>query len=218
MSLCGGTSTSGAPLAPLITGIKPASIPCARVIFLGDLHGGKSSVFKRRSDNAVTTIGFGDTRTETLSGVKLQLWDTVGQERFDALPPQFYRAAIGCVLVTDTTCPSSLQRIGSWLAEFDERAPLGGFAVLVGNKADLLGGDEARARAAKALDMMAASFSTPQRVVPAFLCSAKTGENLEQLYDAVAARAVLKLQQVPVAAGGGGGGGAVAAAAVSTGG
>jgi small GTP-binding protein len=182
------------------------------------LHGGKSSVFKRRSDNAVTTIGFGDTRTETLSGVKLQLWDTVGQERFDALPPQFYRAAIGCVLVTDTTCPSSLQRIGSWLAEFDERAPLGGFAVLVGNKADLLGGDEARARAAKALDMMAASFSTPQRVVPAFLCSAKTGENLEQLYDAVAARAVLKLQQVPVAAGGGGGGGAVAAAAVSTGG
>jgi GTPase SAR1 family protein len=45
----------------------------------------------------------------TVSGpVRLQLWDTAGQEKFRSLAPMYYRAAAVAVLVYDVTAKQSL--------------------------------------------------------------------------------------------------------------
>lgn len=69
--------------------------------------------------------------------VRLMLWDTAGQEEFDAITKAYYRGAQACVLVFSTTDRESFEAISSWrekvVAEVGEIP-----TVLVQNKIDLL--------------------------------------------------------------------------------
>ena len=47
-----------------------------------------------------------------------QIWDTVGQERFQSLGSSFYRGANACVLVFDMTRRSSFENLNMWKGEF----------------------------------------------------------------------------------------------------
>lgn len=93
-----------------------------KVVVVGNGAVGKSSLIQRYCKGVFTaeykkTIGV-DFLERQLSirgeDVRLMLWDTAGQEEFDAITKAYYRGAQGCVLAFSTTDRESFRAIESW--------------------------------------------------------------------------------------------------------
>jgi small GTP-binding protein len=69
--------------------------------------------------------------------VKLQIWDTAGQETFKAVTRSYYRDTIGCLMVYDIAKRESFASIVSWMAELKKYCDPQAIIALVGNKTDL---------------------------------------------------------------------------------
>lgn len=69
--------------------------------------------------------------------VKLQIWDTAGQDRFRAVTRSYYRGAAGALLVYDVTSRDSYNHVGTWLNDARTMANPDISLILVGNKTDL---------------------------------------------------------------------------------
>lgn len=67
----------------------------------------------------------------------MQIWDTAGQERYRSLTTQYYRGAVGALLVYDITKPETFESCEQWLSELREHADYKIVVYLVGNKSDL---------------------------------------------------------------------------------
>ena len=77
--------------------------------------------------------------------VRLMLWDTAGQEEFDAITKAYYRGAQACVVAFSTTDRASFDAVVRWKSKVeDECGGSGGSGVgrlpmvLVQNKIDLM--------------------------------------------------------------------------------
>ena len=82
-----------------------------KLLLIGDSGVGKTSIVYRftddvYSDSFLTSIGI-DFKVKTLDvegkKIKLQVWDTAGQEKFDTITTSYYRGAAGIMLVYDIT-------------------------------------------------------------------------------------------------------------------
>ena len=69
--------------------------------------------------------------------VKIQIWDTAGQENFRSITRSYYRSSVAAIVVYDITSKRSFEKIASWLDELRENAHTKISIVLVGNKSDL---------------------------------------------------------------------------------
>lgn len=69
--------------------------------------------------------------------LKMQIWDTSGQEKFKSLTRSYYRGAAGALLVYDISKRSSFEHVTRWLEEARQNGNPGLSITLVGNKADL---------------------------------------------------------------------------------
>jgi len=69
--------------------------------------------------------------------VKLQIWDTAGQESFRSITRSYYRGAAGALLVYDITRRDTFQHLGRWLEEAKQHAHENMVILLIGNKNDL---------------------------------------------------------------------------------
>lgn len=69
--------------------------------------------------------------------IQLELWDTAGQERYKSVAKTYFRNALGCVLVFDTTDQNSFDELPFWLQQFRQLADPNSMILLVGNKNDL---------------------------------------------------------------------------------
>jgi Ras-related protein Rab-2A len=49
--------------------------------------------------------------------IKLQIWDTAGQENFRSITRSYYRSAIGALLVYDISRRDSFEHLSQWLDE-----------------------------------------------------------------------------------------------------
>uniref|UniRef100_A0A3P8NHD5 Ras-related protein Rab-23 n=1 Tax=Astatotilapia calliptera TaxID=8154 RepID=A0A3P8NHD5_ASTCA len=116
-----------------------------KVVVVGNGAVGKSSMIQRYCKGIFTkdykkTIGVDFLERQILvndEDVRLMLWDTAGQEEFDAITKAYYRGAQACVLVFSTTDRDSFQAIDSWKEKVE--AEVGDIpTVLVQNKIDLL--------------------------------------------------------------------------------
>ncbi len=114
----------------------------AKVIVVGEAGVGKTSLIVRFckgffNPEYISTIGVTFFIHEIKVGdkvLKLQIWDTAGQEQFGPLRKRYYLGAKGAVLVYDKS--SSHTQLDHWIQEIKEGAgdiPI----ILVGNKADL---------------------------------------------------------------------------------
>jgi small GTP-binding protein len=104
--------------------------------------------------------------------VKLQIWDTGGQERFSYVRPLYYKGAMGGIVVYDVTQPESFDSIKKWFNEVKSNRgniPL----LLVGNKVDL---PDRKISAEQGKDL-AQKFG-----VRYFEASAKTGKSIDNLF------------------------------------
>ena len=69
--------------------------------------------------------------------VKLNVWDTSGQERFKSLTQTFFKGAQGVLIVYDITDSSSFEGLDEWIKNVEKFCPENAKIVLVGNKCDL---------------------------------------------------------------------------------
>lgn len=97
-----------------------------KYIIVGDSSVGKSCLLLQFTDKRFKlahdlTIGveFGSrlVAVDPKVNVKLQIWDTAGQESFRSITRSYYRGAICSLLVYDITRRSSFQNCVKWLEE-----------------------------------------------------------------------------------------------------
>jgi small GTP-binding protein len=69
--------------------------------------------------------------------IKLQLWDTAGQESFKSITRAYYKGSIGALLVFDFSSMVSFRNVRQWLHELRTHSHQKLRICLVGNKTDL---------------------------------------------------------------------------------
>jgi len=112
--------------------------------------------------------------------VKLQIWDTAGQEKFKSITRSYYRGAAGALLVFDITRRETFEHLASWLEDCRKYSSSDITIILIGNKSDLenqrqVSHQEASEFAKQnGLVFLEASAKTAHNVDQAFVNSAKT--------------------------------------------
>jgi len=114
--------------------------------------------------------------------VKFEIWDTAGQERYKSLAPMYYRNANCAVVVYDITQASSLDKAKQWVKELQRQANENIIIALAGNKLDLVT-DQPDKRAITTAD---AEAYAREAGLLFFETSAKTAENVRELFTAIA--------------------------------
>ncbi|TPP57088.1 RAB39 member RAS oncogene family [Fasciola gigantica] len=117
-----------------------------RIIIIGDSMVGKSSflrTFVKGTYSTVCdpTVGVDFySRTVRVSGdkyVRLQFWDTAGQEKFRSIAKSYYRNCVGAFIMFDITDRETYENVPSWyqeaLSSIRCTSPV---VVIVGHKAD----------------------------------------------------------------------------------
>eukprot|EP00435_Cladocopium_sp_Y103_P047622 s1301_g14.t1 len=69
--------------------------------------------------------------------IKLQIWDTAGQESFRSITRSYYRGASGALLVYDISRRDTFNHLTRWLDEARQNANANMVIMLIGNKCDL---------------------------------------------------------------------------------
>jgi len=116
-----------------------------KYIIIGDTGVGKSCLLLQFTDKRFQpvhdlTIGveFG-ARMITIDSrqIKLQIWDTAGQESFRSITRSYYRGAAGALLVYDITRRETFNHLTRWLEEARQNSNSNMAIMLIGNKSDL---------------------------------------------------------------------------------
>jgi Ras-related protein Rab-2A len=106
--------------------------------------------------------------------IKLQIWDTAGQENFRSIARSYYRGAVGIILMYDITSKDSFFNTLRWLNEIKEVACPNIVISLVGNKVDLK--EKRKVQTAEGKD-----FASNNGLF-FFETSALSGENVEKVF------------------------------------
>jgi len=69
--------------------------------------------------------------------IKLQIWDTAGQESFRSITRSYYRGAAGALLVYDITRRDTFNHLTCWLEDARQHSNTNMTIMLIGNKSDL---------------------------------------------------------------------------------
>lgn len=164
-----------------------ATAGIAKVLVIGDVATGKTSVIKRYarnqfSDNYQTTVGVDFMlRTEKVDGssITIQLWDIAGQDRFTGLHRIFYTHAVAAIIVFDLFNRSSFENTIKWKQDIDAKVFLPSGAkipvLLLGNKLDL----EQEGKEPAVSDREIEAFAKENGFYHWFKCSAKSGANIK---------------------------------------
>ena len=126
-----------------------------KIILLGESEVGKTALFKRyfnnsfKIDNNLSTIGMeSETKFIMINKdiCKLTIFDTAGQEKFRAVPRNYYKNADGILLLFDVCNRDTFDKIKDWINEIkihsnksinndDDKNKL--IVYLLGNKIDM---------------------------------------------------------------------------------
>ena len=152
-----------------------------QLLVIGDSMVGKTSLLFRFTNGTfdahyLATVGLDNfTKDEIIKNkkVRIKIWDTAGQEKFQSLTKGFFRNAQGIMIVFDVSNIETYDNIKYWaqsikthLGSEIEKIPV----IIIGNKKDL--------KERKIIKNDAENYST-ELGYPYFETSAKTGENVD---------------------------------------
>lgn len=162
-------------------------------LLAGEFAVGKTSLIRRFvegkfEDKYLSTIGTKISRKnlQLTHGAKtvdltMLIWDLAGGEKFDHMMQNYYRGAAGAIIVCDLTRPETAEAVKKYATDFwniNQQAPL----VIVANKIDLV-----EQRLISDTDLTAvADFCH----APYYVSSAKTGENVETVFQSLGQRLI----------------------------
>ena len=158
-----------------------------KVVLLGASNAGKTSILRRLvydkfSENVSQTLGsslstFDANVNDTI--VRLNVWDTAGQENYRSLAKVYFRDANAALIVFDVTSKESFEDVDFWLSELDSTDSQGYFIIIVGNKIDcdnrIVTSEQGKSLSERSGAIYAES-------------SAKTGEGIKPLFNKIAER------------------------------
>ncbi len=117
-----------------------------KVLLLGDSTVGKTCFLLRYCDKTfqeahLSTIGL-DYRLKTIvlkSGkkIKLQIWDTAGQDKYRSITRNYYKGAHGIILIYDVTNLQTYENVKNWIMSIREETTTNVVIYLAGNKIDV---------------------------------------------------------------------------------
>ena len=154
-----------------------------KIIIVGDQGVGKSCLAIKASRNYFEdfyspTVGFEfvsfNVRVQDKI-IKLQIWDTCGQEVYRSLISSFYRSASLAIIVYSIDNEESFNNIEKWLNDIKTQSSPDVKIFLIGNKADL---DDKR----KITREQGEKFSNEHKISFFTETSAKTGLNVQNVF------------------------------------
>ncbi|KAL7717642.1 Sphingomyelin phosphodiesterase [Entamoeba marina] len=169
-----------------------------KILVIGDSGVGKTALIKRYCQNTFdnhyeSTVGV-DFMPKILNynnkTIKLQLWDTAGQEKFMNITAAYYRNTQGIIIVYDVNNKDTLDNVDKWFTEVNTRTrtepPV---VLLVGNKKE---------EDTTTIDI-AKSISEKYGAVKTLECSAKNNVGVEEVFDVLVKNVMDKFGNVEVA-------------------
>ena len=155
-----------------------------KLLILGDSSVGKTCILLKYVDNKfeesnIATVGvdYMDKMIEYKNfNIKLQIWDTSGEEKYRSITKNFYRNADGLFVVFDLTRKVTYERIKDWINEAEEYNK-GIKKILIGNKLDLENKREVKKDSAE-------NFAKKNNL-KYIETSAKDGTNIKESFDEI---------------------------------
>lgn len=172
----------------------------AKILTIGESGVGKTCIISRFTKNdfslnhlATIAIDFKLKRINVRDKtIKLQIWDTAGQERFNTLTTGFFKGSDGILVVYSITDRNSFDCVNKWMTQIKSSSPSDVKVILVANKSDCI--SERVVSTDEGIQM------AQQYGLPFFECSAKSGDNVPQIFekigDLVLDRLVLKKKEL----------------------
>lgn len=157
------TESSGAAAPHPAAGSKMKK-PDVKVVLLGDVHVGKTSLLhmyvEKRFQDTVSTVG-GAFYLKQWGPYNISIWDTAGREQFHGLGSMYCRGAAAVILVYDVCNPQSLVELEERFLALTDTASADCIFAIVGNKVDLT---EEIPLGQETEDQKLASFSSSNKV------------------------------------------------------
>jgi len=116
-----------------------------KFIVIGSSGVGKTSILRRLVDgvfehSSQSTVGvefYSTIMSIDQTKIRLEIWDTAGQEKFRSITKSYYRSALGVILVFDLTVRRTFDELHQWLTDIHSLCDPNAIVTLIGNKVDL---------------------------------------------------------------------------------
>ena len=155
-----------------------------KVLLLGDTTVGKTCFLMKYTDKTfqdihMATIGL-DYRLKTMklkSGkdIKLQIWDTAGQDRFRAITKNYYKGSHGIILIYDVTNLQTFENVKNWVSQIREEAANNVVIYIAANKIDM--------EAERKVSRQEGESLAQELGFPFMETSAKSGININETFE-----------------------------------
>ena len=154
-----------------------------KILFLGETQVGKTSLIVRYSDNdfqegGLPTLGV-DLKYKYIEidkkNIRLDLWDTAGEERFRSITKSYYSGADGIIFVFDLGNPKSFKTLKTWIEDTKNKVKPNIEFVLAANKSDL---KDKRVVQKEEIEKFSSQYD-----IPFFETSAKTGDGIDEMFN-----------------------------------
>ena len=171
-----------------------------KLVIIGDSGVGKSNfLFKytegQFSELHVATVGFDYkskivTLPESKKKVKLQIWDTAGQEKYMSINKNLFQRVQGIILMYDITQRETFERLNIWLniiKQMTNDIPI----ILVGNKLD----EENNPETGRIVEYNEGKAFAKENEFPFLEASGLNGTNVEKVFNTISELIIQYLQQ-----------------------
>lgn len=163
-----------------------------KLIVIGDPRVGKTTLILRYTDKAfrelyIPTLGVQVSmryvEVDQNTQVKLNIWDIAGQELFNQIRGKFYTGSHAVLIVYDVTNPKTFNSVERWYKDMIKTGEKPGF--LIGNKIDL----------PAQVNKLDAKNLADKLGLEYVETSAKTGENVDLVFQKLAEKLIPELKE-----------------------
>ena len=159
-----------------------------KILLLGDSSVGKTCFLLRYTDKTFKshkiTIGLDyslkSMRLKSGRNIKLQIWDTAGQDRFRAITKNYFKGSQGIILIYDVTNRQTFENLKNWISQIREEATQNEIIYIVANKIDMEDG--------RIINKEEGEKFAEELGVPYIETSAKIGINVDKTFEDLAER------------------------------